>query len=124
MSGLNSVASEIAIKKLFFLGRLITEPNMAPTVRNLFQYRAERYFDTNVTSAGVLLSISVSRCSIISNHGTTAPHFHLMKIGKELSETGFEFLKMIHGCNSAIIIQTFILFRPVLKIYRLQTFGS
>ena len=36
MSGLNSVASEIAIKKLFFLGRLITETNMAPTVRNLF----------------------------------------------------------------------------------------
>ena len=36
MSGLNSVASEIAIKKLLLLGRLITEPNMAPTVRNLF----------------------------------------------------------------------------------------
>ena len=56
MSGLNSVASEIAIKKLLFLGRLITEPNMAPIVRNLFQCRAESYFDTNVTSAGVLLS--------------------------------------------------------------------
>ena len=36
-SGLNTVASEIAIKKLLFLGRLITEPNMAPTVRNLFR---------------------------------------------------------------------------------------
>ena len=59
MSGLNSrsVASEIAIKKLFFLGHLITEPNMAPTVRNLFQCRAESYFDTNVTSVRVLLSI-------------------------------------------------------------------
>ena len=57
MSGLNSVASEIAIKKLLFLGRLIIEPNMAPTVRNLFQCRADRYFDTNMTSAGVLLSI-------------------------------------------------------------------
>ena len=32
MSGLNSVASEIAIKKLLFVGCLITEPNMAPTV--------------------------------------------------------------------------------------------
>ena len=31
---------------------------MAPTVRNLFQCRAESYFDTNVTSARVLLSIS------------------------------------------------------------------
>ena len=60
MSGLNSVASEIAIKKLLFLGRLITEPNMAPTVRNLFQCRVESYFNTNVTSAGVLLSVSES----------------------------------------------------------------
>ena len=58
MSGLNSVASEIAIKKLLFLRRLITEPNMALTVRNLSQYSAESYFDTNVPSAGVLLSIS------------------------------------------------------------------
>ena len=58
MSGLNSVASEIAIKKLLFLVRLITEPNMARTVRNLFPCRVESYFDTNVTSATVLLSIS------------------------------------------------------------------
>ena len=39
-----------------------------------------------------------------------------MKIGKELSEIGFESLKMMHGCNSVTVIQTFILFRPVLKI--------
>ena len=58
MSGLNFNASEIAIKRLLLLGRLITEPNMTPTVRNLFRCRAESYFDTNVTSAGVLLSIS------------------------------------------------------------------
>ena len=58
MSGLNSVASEIAIKKLLFLGHLITEPNMAPTVRNLFQCRVESYFDTNAASTGVLFSIS------------------------------------------------------------------
>ena len=58
MSELNSVASEIAIKRLLFLGRLITKPGMAPTVRNLFQCGVESYFDTNVTSAGVLLSIN------------------------------------------------------------------
>ena len=58
MSGLNSVASEIAIKKLLFLGGLNTEPNIAPTVRIFFQCRAESYFATNVTTAGVLLSIS------------------------------------------------------------------
>ena len=58
MSGLNSIASEIAIKKLLFLGLLITEPNMAPTVRNLFESRTESYFDTTITSVGVMLSIS------------------------------------------------------------------
>ena len=83
MSGLNSVASEIAIKKLLFLGRLITEPNMAPTARNLFQCRVESYFDTNVTSAGVLLSISEALVKYDLfhhfSHGITAPHFHLMK---------------------------------------------
>ena len=45
MSGLNSIASEISIKKLLFLGRLITEPNMSPTVRKLFESRTESYFD-------------------------------------------------------------------------------
>ena len=58
MSRLNSVASKIAIKKLLFLGRLDTEPNMASTVKNLFESRTESYFDTNITSVGVMLSIS------------------------------------------------------------------
>ena len=58
MSGLNSIASEIAIKKLLFLGRLITEPNIAPIVRNLFESRAESYFDTNIISVVVMLSIN------------------------------------------------------------------
>ena len=40
MSGLNSIASEISIKKLLFLGRLVTEPSMALTVRNLLELRA------------------------------------------------------------------------------------
>ena len=58
MSGLNSIASEIAIKKLLFLGRLITEPNMAPTFRNLLKSTTESYFDMNITSVSVMLSIS------------------------------------------------------------------
>ena len=58
MSGLNSVASEIAIKKLLFLWRIITEPNMAPTVRKLFESRTESYFDTTIRSVCVMVSIS------------------------------------------------------------------
>ena len=47
--GVNSTVSEIAITKLHFLGHLITEPNMAPTVRNLFESRTESYFDMTIT---------------------------------------------------------------------------
>ena len=58
MSDLVSVATEISSRKLLFLGRLITEPNMAPVVGNLSDSRTESYFDTNVTSASVMRSIS------------------------------------------------------------------
>ena len=58
ISRLNSIVSEIAIKKLLFLGRHITEPNMVQTVRNLFESRTESYFGTSITSVGVMLSIS------------------------------------------------------------------
>ena len=83
MSGLNSVASEIAIKKLFFLGRMITEPNMAQTVRNLFQCRAESYFDTNVTSAGVLPSIGASEVESWYNSSTFPSYENWEKIVRD-----------------------------------------
>ena len=35
LSGLNSIESEVATKKLLFLGRLITEPKMIPLIKNL-----------------------------------------------------------------------------------------
>ena len=57
MSELNSVASDIAIERLLFLGYLITEPNTVPAVR-MFESRAESYFGTNIMSIGVMLSIS------------------------------------------------------------------
>ena len=54
LSGLNSIEAEIDLKKLLFLGRLITEPNMAPAVRSLFSSRLDSFFDPNITSRGVL----------------------------------------------------------------------
>ena len=57
LSGLNSAESEISIRKLLFLGRLLTRENMAPVVRNLFQIRSQSYFDPNVVSLGVFPSI-------------------------------------------------------------------
>ena len=58
LSGLNSIESEIAIKKLLFLGCLIKEPKMSPAVKNLFDSRTKSFFDSNITSLGVLPSIA------------------------------------------------------------------
>ena len=50
--------SDIALRKLLFLGRLITDPKMAKSVRSLFMSRAESCFDASVTSMAVLPSIT------------------------------------------------------------------
>ena len=57
LSGLNSMESEIALRKLLLLGRLITAPEMVQSVRGLFMSRAESYFDAGVASMRVLPSI-------------------------------------------------------------------
>ena len=57
LSALNSTEAEIDLKKLMFLGRLITEPKMAPAVRSLFSSRLDSFFDANITSRGVLATI-------------------------------------------------------------------
>ena len=54
---LNSIEAEIDMKKLLFLGRLVPEPKMAPSVRNLLRSRTESLFDKDVKSIGFLLSI-------------------------------------------------------------------
>ena len=65
LSVLNSVESEIDVKRLLFLGRLITETNVATVVNNLFRNRAESYFDSNVSSTGVLPNI----CEALRKYG-------------------------------------------------------
>ena len=57
LSALNSIEAEIDLKKLMFLGCLITEPKMAPAVRSLFSSRLDSFFDANITSGGVLATI-------------------------------------------------------------------
>ena len=58
LSGWNSIESEIAIKKLLDLGRLIKEPKMSPAVKSLFDSRSKSFFDSYITSLGVLPSIA------------------------------------------------------------------
>ena len=58
LSGLNSIESEIAIKKLLFLGRLIKEPKMSPAVKSLFDSRTKSFFNSDIPSLAVLPSIA------------------------------------------------------------------
>ena len=57
-SCLNSVESEIATRKLLLLGRLINEPKMFPAVKSLFDSRTKSFFESDITSLGVLPSIA------------------------------------------------------------------
>ena len=60
----NSIKAEIDMRKLLFLGRLVTEPKMAPSVRNLLRNQSESLFDTCVKSIGILPSI----CKVIHKY--------------------------------------------------------
>ena len=52
ISNLNSIESEIDLKKLLFLGRLITEPNMSAVVKGLFRSRAASFFEADLPILG------------------------------------------------------------------------
>ena len=65
LSALNSTESEIDIKRLQFLDRLINESKMAPVVKHLFRSRAESYFDSSRTSTGVMPNI----CKALQKYG-------------------------------------------------------
>ena len=49
LSGLNSFESEVATKRLLFLGRLITEPRMTPLIKNLFDSRTISFFHSDIS---------------------------------------------------------------------------
>ena len=54
LSNLNLVEAEVDIKKLLFLGRLITQANMGETVTSLFLVGVENYFDSRFSSLEVI----------------------------------------------------------------------
>ena len=84
LSGVNSVEFKIDVKRLLFLGRLITEPKMATIVKNLFRSRAESYFYSNISSTAVLPNI----CKASRKYG-------LLKYFKLWFETSVS--RCIHG---------------------------
>ena len=61
LSGLNSIESEVATRKLLLLGLLITtKPKMTPPIKNFFDNRTKSFFDSDISSSGVLPSIAKS----------------------------------------------------------------
>ena len=52
MAELNSIEAEIDMRKLLFLGCLVTEPKMASSLRNLLRSWTESLFDKDVKSIG------------------------------------------------------------------------
>ena len=64
LSGLNSIESEIDVKRPLFLGRLITEPKMETVVKYLFRSRAESYFDSNERLYENTVCLTISKCGL------------------------------------------------------------
>ena len=64
LTELNSIEAEIDMRILLFLGRLVTEPKMPHSVRNLLRSRTESLFDKDVKSTGILPSI----CEALNNY--------------------------------------------------------
>ena len=88
LSGFWPIDSEIGLRKVLFLGRLLTGDKMAPVVRNLFQIRSQSYFDPNIVSLGVL-QVYVRPCtnidsSVILTHGSQILCFRHIHNGNQL----------------------------------------
>ena len=60
LSDLNSIESEVATKKLLSLGRFITEHKMTPLIKDLFDSSTKIFFDSDMSSLGLLPSIAES----------------------------------------------------------------
>ena len=73
---------------------------MAPTVRDLFQCRAESYVDANVTPAGVLLNEALVKYDLfhrLESWYNSSTFLSYEKTGKEFSEIGSKSLKMMQA---------------------------
>ena len=86
LSGLNSIESEIALRKLLILGRMITENKLTATVRNLFHYRGDSFFDESISSVGIVPSIceALHRYELFDNfeswfHNSAFPNYSSWK---------------------------------------------
>ena len=113
LTGLNSIEAEIDMTKLLFLGRLVTEPKMAPSVRNFLRSRTESLFDKDVKSIGILLSIceALNKYDLFNyfEYGSTVQPFPLTATGNQLSKIKFVTWRVGCGWNFVLLIRTCML---------------
>ena len=126
LSELNSVESEIALRKFLFLGRLVTETKMASVVHKLFDTRAKSFFDTSIDSLGVLLSICDTLknmvFSVILTSGSLILLFPFTSHGRLLCTAKFESLKLMRGIRLLLITLIYALRKLTLKTHLLASF--
>ena len=58
----NSIESEVHVKRLLLLGRLITDPKIAPAGKILFDSRVNSYFNPDINLAVFFIHINASLC--------------------------------------------------------------
>ena len=112
---------------MLYLGRLILDAKTAPVVRNLFESRTQSYFDTNIASKGVLISI----CEILHKYDLFSyieswfsdSAFPTYLTWKTIVMKKFMTLKKKHGTILIMAIQTCKLPKPALRMCPRIRFG-
>ena len=84
ISGLNSIESEVHVKWLLLLGRIITEPKIAPAVKTLCASRVNSYFNPDINSVGFFVYINESLCKY--NPNTYFEHWHANSVFPSYNE--------------------------------------
>ena len=128
ISNLNSIESEIDLKKFLFLGRLITEPNMSAVVKGLFRSRAASFFEADFTPIGVLPSI----CEALNKYDLfhyfqswfLDSSFPSIAIGNQLLKLKFARGSHVNGINSALTTQACMLPRSAQQMSLQNSFGQ
>ena len=108
LTKLNSIEAEIDMRKLLFLDCLVTEPKMAPSLRNLLRSRTDSLFDKVVKSIGILPSICEALnkliCLITSKYNSTVQPFPRTTTGNQLSKIKFVTWRVGCGWNFVLVM--------------------
>ena len=113
LTDLNSIEAEIDMRKLLCLGRLVTEPKMAPSVRNLLEAELRACL-IKMLNRLVFCRVSARRyismiCLITSKYGSTVQPFPPTATGNQLSRIKFVTWRVDCGWNFILVIRTCML---------------